>query len=428
MAVGGGVLLVLTAALVGWDLIDDGVNIFLWFPPLLASWHPHAGAGTVAAVIVAAVVVLYGPAAVARMRWRWLLVVAWLMSVAWTFSLAMVDGFRDGVAGRLETDVEYLRDVPRVDDIGVMLREFSEHILYTQPEPWGLHVGAHPPGVLMVFVWLDRLGLGGGGAAGVFCILVGGSACVAVAIAVRALGSEATARAALPFGVLFPGAVWVGVSADGMFAGVLAWAVAMLALGATRRGWRAALFAVAGGMLLGFTVHLSYGLVLGGVFTLAVLAVTRRIGPLLFGLLGFAAVVGAFAVSGFWWLTGYDLVKIIYADSIAKTRPYAYFVWANLAALTFALGPAALAGIRRLAARPRAVPAGAALLCAAALVAVLAADISGLSKAEVERIWLPFAVWLMVPCALLLRRQTRAWLAAQAALTLAVVHLLWTVW
>ena len=30
----------------------------------------------------------------------------------------------------------------------------------------------------------------------------------------------------------------------------------------------------------------------------------------------------------------------------------------------------------------------------AAVAAILAADLSGLSKAEVERIWLPFAVWL----------------------------------
>ena len=35
------------------------------------------------------------------------------------------------------------------------------------------------------------------------------------------------------------------------------------------------------------------------------------------------------------------------------------------------------------------------LLPGAALLAILAADLSGYSKAEVERIWLPFAVWLL---------------------------------
>ena len=61
-----------------------------------------------------------------------------------------------------------------------------------------------------------------------------------------------------------------------------------------------------------------------------------------------------------------------------------------------------------------------------ALAAVVVADLTGLSKAEVERIWLPFAVWLVVPCALLPR--PRMWLAAQALLALAVNHLLLTVW
>ena len=108
----------------------------------------------------------------------------------------------------------------------------------------------------------------------------------------------------------------------------------------------------------------------------------------------------------------------------AASRPYSYFVWANLAAFSFAVGPAVYAGVRRLAASPRALPG--ALLVAAALAAVVVADLTGLSKAEVERIWLPFAVWLVVPCALLPR--PRPYLAAQALLALAVNHLLLTVW
>jgi hypothetical protein len=59
---------------------------------------------------------------------------------------------------------------------------------------------------------------------------------------------------------------------------------------------------------------------------------------------------------------------------------------------------------------------------------VLAADLSGLSKAEVERIWLPFAVWLVAAAGLLPARQARWWLAAQVAVALAVNHLLLTTW
>ena len=79
------------------------------------------------------------------------------------------------------------------------------------------------------------------------------------------------------------------------------------------------------------------------------------------------------------------------------------------------------AGLRRIATRP----VGPYLVVAAAVVAMLVADLSGMSKAEVERIWLPFAVWTSLSCAEL--PQPRRWLAAQAVLAL-VNHLLLTTW
>jgi methylthioxylose transferase len=252
--------------------------------------------------------------------------------------------------------------------------------------------------------------------------LVGASAPIAVAVALRAFGAEDVARRALPFGVLLPGAVWVGVSADGMFAGVLAWGVALLAAGAAGRGRRADLAALAAGVLLGWCLYLSYGLVLGGLPALSVLAYTRNVRAGALAGIGTLAVAGAFTASGFWWFTGFERVQVIYAASIAATRPYGYFVWANVAALLFALGPAAVAAIRR----AGALPTGVALVSGAGLAAIVLADVSGMSKGEVERIWLPFAVWFVIPCALLPR--ARCWLAAQAGLALAVNHLLLTVW
>lgn len=416
---------VVLAAVVGRALLAGGVDLFLPWPPLLAEWLPHAGPGTPVAVAVAGLVVARGPDLAQRLRWRPLLGAAYAAAAVWTLGLALVDGWERGVVERLSSSQEYLHDVPRVTDVGATLRTFDQLILTDQPGHWTTHVGAHPPGALLSYVVLDRLGLGGGGASGVVTVLVGASAGIAVAVAVRALADEGTARALLPFAVLLPGAVWVGVSADGMFAAVLAWGVALLALGATGRGARADAAAVAGGVLLGWALHLSYGLVLGGLVALAV-AVTRRWRAAGLAVVGAGAVVLAFVLSGFWWGTGLARTTVIYAASIAAARPYSYFVWANLAAVAFAVGPAALAGIRRAVASPRALPLGALLLAAGGLAALLAADVSGLSKAEVERIWLPFAVWLVVPCALLPR--PRAWLAAQAALALAVNHLLLTVW
>ncbi len=433
-AVLAGVLLVVAAALVGRALVAGGVNIFLGFPPLLASWLPHVGPGTPAAVAVAELVVAQGPALAQRLSWRPLLGVGYAAAVAWTLSLALVDGWQRGVVARLTSDQEYLYDVPRVGDIPRMLRTFSDHILTDQPVHWTTHVGAHPPGVFLLFVWLDRIGLGGGGPAGIVVILVGASACAAVAVSLRALGAEDVARRALPFGVLLPGAVWVGVSADGMFAGILAWGVALLAVGATGAGRRADVAGFAGGLLLGYSLYLSYGLAIGGLLPLAVVVLARRGRPVVFAVAGAAVVVVAFTASGFWWPTGFADVRVIYAASIALSRPYWYFVWADLAAVSFAVGPAVYAGLRRALATlprpaaPHALPAAAALLALAGLTAILLADLTGLSKAEVERIWLPFAVWLVVPCALLPRTQVRWWLAGQAVLALAVNHLLLTVW
>ncbi|MDQ2883595.1 MAG: hypothetical protein M3Y48_21165, partial [Actinomycetota bacterium] len=333
----------------------------------------------------------------------------------------------------------------------------AERILGGNPESWTVHVAGHPPGALLVFVGLDRIGLPGGVPAALLCVLVGSSAAVAVAITLRALGAEATARAALPFGVLFPGAIWIGVSADGLFAGVLAWGVALLALGAARPrlDLRAFAASAAGGLLLGATLFLSYGLVLAALLPVAVVVAARRVAPLLVAGAGVAAVMAAFAVAGFWWLDGYRQVTIRYYQpgEYGLVRPYGYWVWADLACLAVVLGPAGAAGLRRVLSSivpelnsravrgrqnssavelgGRSAPSGRSglvLLCAAAGVAVLVADLSGLSKAEVERIWLPFAVWLVAAAGLLPGRQARWWLAGQAVVALIVNHLLLTTW
>ncbi|MEV8438362.1 hypothetical protein AB0425_13375 [Actinosynnema sp. NPDC051121] len=378
-------------------------------PPLFAHWLPHVGIGTPLAVLVALSVVVWGPTLAERLSWRAALGAGYATAVAWTFSLALVDGWERGFTGRLTTEHEYLHEVPGVTDVGAMLREFSSRILDYQPDSWATHVSAHPPGAFLVFIGLDRIGLSGGAWASAFVVLVGALTAVAVPVTVRAHVSEERARVVLPFVALFPGAVWMGVSGDGLFAGVAACGIALLA---TRR-------ALAGGVVLGYSVFLSYGLVLIGLLALVVLWPNwRRIGV---AVLGASAVVAVFAALGFWWVDGYHLVVERYYQGIATPRAYGYWVWADLAAAVFACGLAPFA------ARWRGTPgfAGSAVtLAAAAAVAILAADLSGLSKAEVERIWLPFTVWLVV----LVPDRRRTWLAAQAVTALAVNHLLLTNW
>ena len=69
-----------------------------------------------------------------------------------------------------------------------------------------------------------------------------------------------------------------------------------------------------------------------------------------------------------------------------------------------------------------------AALAAAAAASVLVADATQMSKAEVERIWLPFVPWILLSCALLPERWRRAGLVLQLAVALAVEHALNTGW
>ncbi|GIF99018.1 hypothetical protein [Catellatospora citrea] len=410
--------------------------------PLYALWQPHLGPGTPAALAVAAAVILHGPRLAATLAWRRLLAVSYAAATLWTFSLAMIDGWQRGLAGRLTAQAEYLTEVDGVTDIPTMLREFTGRILDYQPDSWTTHVSGHPPGALLMFVWLDRIGLGGGGPAAIACILAGALAALAVPVTLRTLGQESAARTAVPFVVLLPGAVWIGVSADGLFAGLTSTALALLAIAVTTaRQGTAAACGLGAGAVLAFGCYLSYGLVLIAPLALAVLAVAARRHPaglrgwlraagraLTAALIAAVAVVVAFTAVGFWWLDGYHLVVQRYYQGIASERAYDYWVWANLAALLLSAGPAAAVIVRRvLVALPRDQSAYV-LLPAAAALSIAAADLSGLSKAEVERIWLPFIVWLPVGALLLPAASRRGWLIAGAITALTVNHLLLTIW
>ncbi|MFD4604512.1 hypothetical protein ACFWPQ_41665 [Streptomyces sp. NPDC058464] len=434
LAVLGAALLVLVAVLVGRHLQDAYRVLFVHWPPLFADWDPHVGPGTPAALLVAAAVVAYGPNLALRLPWRGLLGAAWGACLAWTWALALVDGWQRGVAGRLTAHNEYLTVIGRFHDIPATLRDFTHHIVSGTPAPWPAHIAGHPPAATLTFVLLDRIGLGGGGWAGAWCITVGSTACVAVLVAVRALADERLARRAAPFLVMAPAAVWVGASADGYFAAVAAWAVALLALAVTGRS---VAWAAGAGLLYGLTCYLSYGLTLFALIGAAVLVLGRhRVGarPVVLALLvaGAAVVPLVFTFAGFDWWQGYRLLVTRYYQGVGGTRPYGYWVWANLACTVVITGPATVAGLRRAGAvliHRRSAPTARtrlAFLAGTALLALLIADLSGMSKAETERIWLPFAMWLLPVCALLPR--PRAWLTAQAALGLLLNHLLFTGW
>ena len=142
-----------------------------------------------------------------------------------------------------------------------------------------------------------------------------------------------------------------------------------------------------------------------------------------------AALVAVFAAFGFWWFDGYTLVQERYWQGIAKDRPFQYWSWADLAAAVCAIGLGSAAGLSKVfnlsAVRQR---SGLHLLLLAMLLAILCADLSMLSKAETERIWLPYTVWLTAAPALLPRPSHRCWLAANIVGALALNHLILTNW
>ncbi|WP_020104935.1 hypothetical protein [Nocardia sp. 348MFTsu5.1] len=405
------------------------INIFVLAPPLFGEYGPHFGFGTAAAVLIALAVIAYGPTLAVRMSWRLVVFTSMVTCLAWTFSLAMIDGWDRGFAGRLIRPDEYLAEVPGVSSIPAMLDEFSGRILDFQPDSWTTHVSGHPPGSLLTFVLLDRVGLSGGAWAASWVVLIGCSAAGALLITTARLSDEATARRIAPFVALTPGAVWMGVSADGYYMGVAAWGIALLAIAATTTGKRAVIAGVGSGLVLGFAIFLNYGLVLMGVVALAVLVIARTYRPVLCAVPAALAVVGIFAAFGFWWLDGYHLVVERYYQGIATRRPFSYWGWANFASALCAVGPAAAVGLGR-ALRPGRIRGREAvvLLSLAGLLAMIIADVSALSKAEVERIWLPFSVWLLVATALLPRPSQRFWLVGQAITALLINHLVWTYW
>jgi hypothetical protein len=117
-----------------------------------------------------------------------------------------------------------------------------------------------------------------------------------------------------------------------------------------------------------------------------------------------------------------------YWDGIAKTRPFAYWAWGNLGALLVSAGPLLGAGLAVAARRHTGPARTVAVLAGAAALTVVIADLSRMSKAEVERIWLPFVPWLTLSLALLPGGWRRCGLALQVLTALVVEHALYTSW
>ena len=429
-------LLVATACvlptLLGWEVFTRADAEANSVDPLHALWEPRwFGPGTLPALLLAVLGLVFAARLADRLSWRALLAGSFVVGAAWMLALATVDG-RDGLEGRLVHPYEYLATAKEMDDVPAALDGWVPRISYEAEDNWPVHVAGHPPLATLFFVLLVRLGLSD---LGIALVIVALAATIAPAVLVtlRALGAEAAGRRAAPFLALTPAAVFLAVSGDAVFATAGAWGIALLALAATARSnRRMLLWAALAGLLLGALVMMSYGMPLMGLLAVAVLVASRSWRPLPVAALAALAVVLVFVPYGFSWWEAFPVLRDRYWEGVASDRPGDYWTWANLACLLLAAGPLLGSGVAVLLTRLRQVRGGPdrvpVLLAGSAALMVLVATASQMSRAETERIWLPFMPWLTVSLALLPDRWLRPALAVQLLTALLVEHLLYLSW
>ena len=379
--------------------------------PLVGRYYPSTTWLIVPPLLLGASAIAWAPALAERLPFRRLLLAAGLAAFAWPFLLAMSDGAQR-VIDPLVTRYELLHDVP--------FAITQQHFLATFTAlgaGYDFHVHAHPPLLLMLFMGLHEIGLVGGWPAAVLVIGVGALAAPAAVVAVRALAGEGLARAAAPFLVFAPAAVWIGTTADSFYMGLAAVGIALFAVAATRAPDNlAGALALGGGLVLGAALFTSYGIVPLGLIVLAIAVHRRAWREVALAAAGVVAVFLAFFARGFSWFDGLETARQLQLAGVYEHRPYLEFLVASPAAFALALGPAVAVGLARLRRH------GAWLLCGAALAGILFADLSGYARGETERVWLPFAPWLLLAAgaASATARGRQGWLAVQviAALTL----------
>jgi hypothetical protein len=400
--------------------LGEAADLSLRAPPLHGVFEARLDASVLIAIVVGTVLVLAAPSAVRHASFVWILAGATACAAAWAVALALVDG-SDGLLRGVLGPTEYLADVGRVGDVGSLLTQYPDLV---RTRGLAAHTSGHPPGLLLALVGLDRLGLGGAEPAVILFVAGGAAAVPAVLLAARDVAGEEFARRAAPYVVLAPCALWIATSADALYAGVSAWAATAIVLATARYGRRADVLATAGGVGFGLALFLSYGLGLVALIPLVVAITRRRARPVVIATTAALAVGLAFLAAGFSWFEGFDATRERYFAGIASQRPFVTFLVVNLVVLALALGPIGVYAIASL--RTRNVW----ILLGGAAGAVALADLSGMSKGEVERIWLPFAVWLLLACGAIETSPaaTRGLLALQAAACVVISTTVVTAW
>lgn len=393
----------------GRDLQRTSPEIFLGAAPLVArnfrdGWDWRFGWGLIGAGLVAAVIVaLAGRGWFASARLRVVLAVTGIAAGAFATLLALTDG-RDGLFYGVEDDTEYLANLAHTPPAGDFVRNFVVDI-----NDYTVHVRGHPPGFIVLLKMFDAVGLSGAWPVMLISLVSTVLLPIGVLIAVWAIASERWVRRSAPFLVVAPYALWMMTSADAFYSALGAWGVAFVALGVRRDGRGTVWLGALGGLLLSTLLFMTYG---GAIYLVVPLVIAiagwlmRRHGSLGAGTT--STVVGAvmmaslvtlmWLAAGFWWFDGAEATREEYWEGTAQFRIWNYFIFGNLVIALFAVGPASFVGLTKLRDRRLWVLVG------GALAALTIANLSQLSKAETERIWLLFYPWLVIAGAALVSR------------------------
>lgn len=375
---------VLLGLIVSAVFVGLGLHLGTASAPFTGAYRTKVVAGSVLAPAVAVVVLQAVRRGVhERLGWPALLVGGWLAALLWSLALAVVDG-GNGLARPVADPTEYLVDARALQHPVEFVRTFVgqslQHTVATRQ---------HPPGPVLLLWAIRPLGLVRPTAIGLAITVVGALVVPLVAISVRPVCGELAARRLVPILALAPWAVWTAVSMDAVTSTLCAASICCgVQAGVPHRSrW----WAAAAGLLLGVAALFSYSAVWLAATLIAVWFIRRR--PVLNVIAGSAALVplGLARVAGFVWPDGLSAAQVDFSTRIGPHRSWVLWAPLDLLILVIACGPALVPAIRR----SRLTP-GWPFVVGAAL-GVGFALLSGLSRGEVERSWLPFFPWLLVP-------------------------------
>jgi len=405
---------------VGLAAAAAGVELGAALPPFVASWEPRVHGLAVPAVAFLGIAVVLAPRLLApSVSARAFAAAAFGLALVGRLAVAMA---REGPAGpyavfdtHWEAKNEYLPALPALDYGPVWFLDRFAELVPSFP----VHVAGHPPGLLLS---MHLLGIDS--AAGLSALTIAAAALSAPLTYVlgrRLLGDDTRARVAALLAAFGPAALLHGASsADALYAtlGLLA-AIALVA--------RQRVALLLGPVLLAVASFFSWALLAIGAW--AAVVVVRRDGVSRAAALAAACAAAVLALYGVLYAAvGFDALgtlaatEEVYRFSLARLRPYAYWLFGSPAAFLIVLGlPVAWYAVRALAARQT---------VALALAAVIVTStVLGFTKAETERIWLFLVPLACVAAATALpRNAVRPVLALIVVQALAAELLLDTIW